>query len=97
LAISCSFLELWTGKVGDRPKIDRNWGFSGPQILMGVGPQISDKLYKITPISDLLSYKGSLLVEPSRRSFGERKKKKKRNFCSKPEYFRPLLRVGGGI
>jgi len=74
-----------------------NWpklGVLGPQILMGDGPQISDQLYKITPISDLLSYKGSLLVEPSRRSFGE---KKERNFCCKTEYLRPLLRVGGSI
>ena len=39
LAISCSILEQWTREVGDRPKIDRNWGFSGPQILMGGRPQ----------------------------------------------------------
>jgi len=55
LVISCSILEQWTGEVGDRLKIDRNWGFSGPQILMGVSPQISDQVCKITPISDLLS------------------------------------------
>jgi len=43
-----------------------------------------DPIFKITPISDHLSYKGSLSVEPSRRSFGERKKKEKeRNFSSK--------------
>jgi len=34
-------------------------------------------IFKITPISDHLSYKGSLSAEPSRRSFGERKKRKK--------------------
>jgi len=56
-----------------------------------------DPIYKITPISGLVSYKGSLLVEPSRRYIGERKKKKERNFCWKSEYLRPLLRVGGGI
>jgi len=38
LAISCSFLEQWTGVVGDRPKIDRNWRFSGRQLLMGGRP-----------------------------------------------------------
>jgi len=78
LAISSSFPEHWTGEVEDRPKINRNWRFSGPQILTGggVGPQISDQIYKITPtcISDLLSSKDCLSVEPSRRSFGERKK-----------------------
>jgi len=37
-----------------------------------------DPIFKITPISDHLSYKGSLSVEPSRRSFGKRKKKKER-------------------
>jgi len=41
---------------------------------MGVAPQILDPIFKITPISDHLSYKGSLLLEPSWRSFGERKK-----------------------
>jgi len=39
---------------------------------------MSDELYKITPISDLVSYEGSLSVEPSRRSFGERKKERKK-------------------
>jgi len=64
---------------------------------MGYRPQILDPIYKITPIFDLLSYKGSLSVEPSRRSVGKRQKRKKeRNFCWKTEYLRPLLHVGGG-
>jgi len=98
LAISFTTLEQWTGEVGDRPKVDRNWGFSGPQILMEVGRQMSDQIYKIIPISDLLSYKGSLSVAPPQDPLAkEKKKKKERNFCCKTEYLRPLLRVGGGI
>jgi len=34
------------------------------------------------PISDLLSYKGSLSVEPSRRSVGKRKKRKRKKETS---------------
>jgi len=67
-------------KVGKKSENDKIWAnFAPPPILMGVAPQNVDPIYKITPISDLLSYKGSLLVEPSRRSVGERKKE--RNFC----------------
>ena len=78
-------LRLWVTTLG-----------VGPQILMGGRPpQILDPIFKIAPISDHLSYKGFLSVEPSRRSFGKRKKERK--FCSKTEYLRPLLRVGGGI
>ena len=53
------------------------------KILMGIAPQILDPNYKIKPISDLLSYKGSLSVEPSRRSIGERKKRKKETSVEK--------------
>ena len=54
-------------------------GFGAPNFNGGeVAPQILDPIFKITPIADLVSLKGSLLVAPSRRSFGERKKKKKK-------------------
>jgi len=45
---------------------------------MGVAPQILDPIFKTTPISDHMSYKGSLSVEPSRRSLAKEKKKKKK-------------------
>ena len=48
----------------------------------GGRPQILDPIYKVIPISDLLSYKGSLSVEPSEDPLAkEKKKKKERNFC----------------
>jgi len=48
----------------------------GPPNFNGGRPQILDPIFKITPISNQLSYKGSLLVEPSRRYVGKRKRKK---------------------
>jgi len=42
---------------------------------MGGRTQILDQNYKITRISDLISYKGCLSVERPRRFGGERKKR----------------------
>jgi len=53
-------------------------GGLGPPNFNGGRRQILDPIFKITPISDLLSYKGSLLVQPSQRSIGERKRKRKK-------------------
>jgi len=41
---------------------------------MGVAASILDLIYKITPTSDLLSYKGCLKVEQPQR-FGTKKRK----------------------
>jgi len=64
-------------------KIDRKLteiGGSSPQILMGVASQILDQISKITPISDLLHYKGFLSVKRL-RTFGGEKKEKEKIFC----------------
>jgi len=51
-------------------------GVLGPANFNGGRPQIVDPISEITPISDLLSYKGCLLVERPQTSVGKRKKKK---------------------
>ena len=56
----------------------QNLGSFWPPNFNGGRPQIFDPIYKMVPISDLLSYKGSLSVEPSRRSIGKRKRKRKK-------------------
>jgi len=53
---------------------------------MGVAPQILDPIFEITPISDHLSYKGSLSVQPSWRSCGERKKERRKKETSAVKY-----------
>ena len=55
-----------------------------------------DQISKITPISDLLNYKGCLSVECQATS-NIRQRKEKKNFCRNIEYLRSILRVGGGI
>ena len=80
---------------GNLTEIGTTWAVLGPKILMGVAPQILDPICKITPISDLLSYKGCLSVERPRKLGSE---SKKINFCSKIEYLRSTLYVwNGGI
>jgi len=49
---------------------------------MGVAPNILDQIYKITRISDLLSYKGCLSVEQPQR-FGTKKRKIEKTFVEK--------------
>ena len=67
-------------KVAKKSENHEIWANLASKILMRGPRQILDQIYKMTPISDLLSYKGSLPVEPSRRYVGEGKKKE-RNFC----------------
>ena len=45
----------------------------GPKIVMGFVLQILDQISKITPVSDLLSYKGCLSVERPRTLGGDKK------------------------
>jgi len=62
-------------KVAKKSENHEIWANLASKILMRGPRQILDQIYKMTPISDLLSYKGSLSVEPSRKE-GERKKNK---------------------
>jgi len=55
----------------------------GPPNLSGGCPQILDQIYKITPISNLVSYKGCLLVERPERFGSKRNKKKKETSVEK--------------
>jgi len=47
-------------------KIETRWEVWGPAYFNGGSPQIVDKISKITPISDLLSYKSCPSVEQPR-------------------------------
>jgi len=67
---------------GAKSETQEIWANFGNQILMWVAPEILDPIYKMIPISDLLSYKGSLSVEPSRRSVGKRIKIKRKKATS---------------
>jgi len=60
-----------------------------------VAPKIVDPISKITPISDLLSYKGCLSGERPRTLGDERKKRKK--LLLKTEYLCSTPCVGRGI
>jgi len=62
MVISCSVPLQCTGKVENLPKLRPKLGFWGSQISVEVATQIVDPISKITPISDLLSYKGCLSV-----------------------------------
>jgi len=77
---SCwQYLALFWSSAPTKWKID--WpklGVVGPPNFNGSRPQILDQIYKITPISDLLSYKGCLSVEQPQKSSGKRKKEKKK-------------------
>ena len=81
--------KVWTTS----PTLGHNVGVLGPQILMGVAPQVLDQISEITPISDLLSYKGCLSVERP-QTLGGRRKKKERNFCWKIQYLRSHYTCG---
>jgi len=74
---SFSGLLLW--KVGPCSHLgSQRWRVGlGPQILIGAGPYIFDQISKITPISDLLSYKGCLSAMRPRTFCSKRKKGKK--------------------
>jgi len=52
----------------------QRWGWLGPPNFNGGRPQILDQISKITPISDLLSYKGCLSIERP-WTFGAKEKK----------------------
>ena len=75
-------------------KLTEIGGFSGPQILMRVAPQILNQIPKITLISDLLSLR--LPIGQVTSNIRRRKKKKKLLLQNRIPPF-TLLRVGRGI
>ena len=73
---------------GTLTEIDRNWGFSGPQILKGIAPP---KFWtKFIKLHLYLTFSATeVAYQSSKLEFGGKRKNKKikeRNFCCKIEY-----------